>query len=89
MSDQFVENSVLVHNLRGIKGCFLLWPLAFLYHVKALHDLSHLVYVQKHVIRDVTLHGDLFPFSFEFISQEFLARFLGLISVHVLFGFLH
>jgi hypothetical protein len=89
MSDQFVENCVLVHNLGGIEGCLLLWALAFLYHVKPLHDLSHLMDVQKHVILDVTLHGDLFPFSFKLISQEFLARFLGLISVHVLFGFLH
>lgn len=89
MCDQFVKNCVLVHNLRSIKICLLLWPVAFLYQIKALHDLSHLVYVQKHVIRDVTLHGDLFPFSFELLSQEFLARFLGLVSVHVLFGFLH
>jgi hypothetical protein len=89
MCDQFVKNCVLVHNLRSIKICLLLWPVTFLYQIKALHDLSHLVYVQKHVIRDVTLHGDLFPFSFELLSQEFLARFLGLVSVHVLFGFLH
>jgi len=68
MCNQFVENCVLVHNFGGIVGCLLLWPVAFFYHVKTLEDLSHLVYVQKHVIRDVNLRGDLFPFSFELLS---------------------
>ena len=68
MSYQFVKDCVLVHNLGGIEVCLLLWPIAFFYHVKALEDLSHLVYVQKHVIRDASLRGDLFPFSFELLS---------------------
>jgi hypothetical protein len=89
MCYQIVENCVLIDNLCGIVGCLLLWPVAFFYHVKALEDLSHLVYVQKHVIRDASLRGDLFPFSFELLSQKFLARFLGLVSVHVLFSFLY
>ena len=67
MSYQFIENGVLVHNLGGIEVCFLLWPVAFFYHVKALEDFSHLVYVQKNVIRDARLRGDLFPFSFKLL----------------------